>query len=270
MQAFELLADWPVDNVAAAIIDRGGEIHLHGDESREFRLASVTKVITAWAVLIACEEGTVSLTDAVGQEGCTVRHLLAHAGGYPFEGEAPVGVPGARRIYSNTGYEMLAAHLEARSEMPFWEYVEGSVFDPLGIVAASQTGSSAKDARLDIVSLSLFLAEIRRPRLLARETFTEAVTPQFDDLEGIVPGIGRFDPCPWGLGPEIHGIKHPHWMSPNNSAATYGHFGGSGTFVWVDPIADVACAVLTDREFDQWALTHWPEFSSAVLRDVVR
>ncbi|MGA1763708.1 MAG: serine hydrolase domain-containing protein, partial [Ilumatobacteraceae bacterium] len=147
MQAFELLADWPVDNVAAAIIDRGGEIHLHGDESREFRLASVTKVITAWAVLIACEEGTVSLSDAVGQEGCTVRHLLAHAGGYPFEGEAPVGVPGARRIYSNTGYEMLASHLEARSEMPFWEYVEGSVFDPLGIVAATQTGSSAKDAR---------------------------------------------------------------------------------------------------------------------------
>ncbi|MGA1141322.1 MAG: serine hydrolase domain-containing protein [Ilumatobacteraceae bacterium] len=270
MQAFDLLAEWPVDNVAAAMIGRDGEIHLHGDESREFRLASVTKVITAWAVLIACEEGTVSLTDAVGQEGCTVRHLLAHAGGYPFEGEAPVGVPGARRIYSNTGYEMLAAHLEARSEMPFWEYVEGSVFDPLGIVAATQTGSSAKDARLDIVGLSLFLAEIRRPRLLARETFTEAVTPQFDDLEGIVPGIGRFDPCPWGLGPEIHGIKHPHWMSPNNSAATYGHFGGSGTFVWVDPIADVACAVLTDREFDQWALTHWPEFSSAVLRDVVR
>jgi CubicO group peptidase (beta-lactamase class C family) len=270
MQAFELLADWPVDNVAAAIIDRGGEIHLRGDESREYRLASVTKVITAWAVLIACEEGTVSLTDAVGQEGCTVRHLLAHSGGYPFEGEASVGVPGARRIYSNTGYEMLASHLEARSEMPFWEYVEDSVFDPLGIVAATQTGSSAKDARLDIVGLSLFLAEIRRPRLLARETFTEAVTPQFDDLEGIVPGIGRFDPCPWGLGPEIHGIKHPHWMSPNNSAATYGHFGGSGTFVWVDPIADVACAVLTDREFDQWALTHWPEFSSAVLRDVVR
>jgi CubicO group peptidase (beta-lactamase class C family) len=270
MQAFELLAGWPVDNVAAAVIDRAGEIHLHGDESHEFRLASVTKVITAWAVLIACEEGTLSLTDAVGQEGCTVRHLLAHAGGYPFEGDTPIGSPGTRRTYSNTGYEMLAAHLEAQSEMPFWEYVEGSVFDPLGIVAASQTGSSAKDARLDIVGLSLFLAEIRRPRLLARETFVDAVTPQFDDLEGVMPGVGRFDPCPWGLGPEIHGIKHPHWMSPNNSAATYGHFGGSGTFVWVDPIADVACAVLTDREFDQWALAHWPEFSSAVLRDVAR
>ena len=268
MRAFELIAAWPADNVAAAVIDRRGEIHLYGDESREFRLASVSKVITAWAVLVACEEGTLSLADALGQDGCTVQHLLAHAGGYAFEGGAPISKPGARRVYSNTGYEMLATHLADRSEMPFWDYVDGAVFSPLGIVASQQEGSSAKDARLDIVNLSLFVAEMRRPRLLARDTFVEAVTSQFPELDGIVPGIGRFDPCPWGLGPEIRGNKHPHWTSPHNSAVTYGHFGGSGTFVWVDPIADVACAVVGDRYFAQWALTHWPEFSSAVLSEV--
>ena len=268
MRAFELIAAWPADNVAAAVIDRRGEIHLYGDESREFRLASVSKVITAWAVLVACEEGTLSLSDAIGQDDCTVRHLLAHAGGYAFEGETPIGKPGARRVYSNTGYEMLAAHLAERSEMPFWEYVDGAVFAPLGIVSEVQSGSSAKDARLDIVNLSLFVAEMRRPRLLARDTFVDAVTAQYPELDGVVPGIGRFDPCPWGLGPEIRGNKHPHWTSPHNSAVTYGHFGGSGTFVWVDPIADVACAVVGDRDFDQWALTHWPEFSSAVLSEV--
>ena len=270
MRAFDLIAGWPADNVAAAVIDRAGEIHLHGDESQKFQLASVTKVITAWAVLVACEEGTVSLTDAVGQTGCTLKHLLAHAGGYPYEGDAPIGIPGARRIYSNTGYEMVAAHLAAASEMPFWEYVDGAVFEPLGIVSDAQSGSAAKDARLDIVNVSLFLAELRRPRLLARDTFVEAVTAQFPELDGIVPGIGRFDPCPWGLGPEIRGEKQPHWTSPKNSAVTYGHFGGSGTFLWVDPIADVACAVLTDREFDEWALTHWPEFSTAVLSELAR
>jgi CubicO group peptidase (beta-lactamase class C family) len=268
MRAFELIAAWPVDNVAAAVIDRRGEIHFYGDESREFHLASVSKVITAWAVLVACEEGTLSLSDASGQDDCTVRHLLAHAGGYAFEGDAPIGKPGARRVYSNTGYELLATHLEERSEMPFWEYVDGAVFSPLGIVASQQEGSSAKDARLDIVNLSLFVAEMRRPRLLARDTFVDAVTAQFPELDGIVPGIGRFDPCPWGLGPEIRDGKHPHWTSPHNSAVTYGHFGGSGTFVWVDPIADIACAVVGDRDFDSWALTHWPEFSSAVLSEL--
>lgn len=270
MRAFDTIAAWPVDNVAAAVIDRHGEIHLYGDESREFRLASVTKVITAWAVLVACEEGSISLADPVGQADCTVRHLLAHAGGYPFTGDAPVGRPGDKRIYSNTGYEMLANHLEHASEMPFWDYVHGAVFEPLGIVSAPQSGSSAKDARLDIVNLSLFVAEMRRPRLIARDTFVSAVSAQFADLDGIVPGVGKFDPCPWGLGPEIRGGKSPHWMAPENSAATYGHFGGSGTFVWVDPLADVACAVLGDREFDEWALAHWPQFSTLVLREFGR
>ena len=270
MRAFDLIAEWPVDNASAAVIDRHGEIHFYGDESREFRLASVTKVITAWATLIACEEGTVSLDDEVGREGCTLRHLLAHAGGYPFEGDAPVGAVAAKRIYSNTGYELAAAHLAAQSDMEFWDYVHAAVFEPLGIVAAPQSGSAAKDARLDIIGLSLFVAELRRPRLVSRDTFVDAVTPQFGELEGTVPGVGRFDPCPWGLGPEIRGGKSPHWTSPKNSAVTYGHFGGSGTFAWVDPIADVACAVLTDREFDEWALAHWPEFSSAVLDELTR
>jgi CubicO group peptidase (beta-lactamase class C family) len=270
VRAFGLVDSWPVDDAAVAVIDRSGEIRLHGDESREFRLASVTKLIAAWSLLVACEEGTVSLADEAGREGCTLRHLLAHAGGFPFEGDAPVGAVGARRIYSNTGYELAAAHLAARSEMDFWEYADGAVFEPLGIVSSAQSGSAAKDARLDIVNLSLFLAELRRPRLVSRDTFVDAVTPQFGELEGVVPGVGRFDPCPWGLGPEIRGAKSPHWTSPANSAATYGHFGGSGTFVWVDPLADVACAVLTDREFDEWALAHWPEFSTAVLDETRR
>ena len=270
MHAFELVDNWPVDHVSVTVIDRQGEIHVHGDEMHVFRLASVTKVITAWSVLVACEEGTVSLDDEVGRDGCTLRHLLAHAGGFPFEGDSPIADVGTKRIYSNTGYDLVAEHLATRSEMPFWEYVDGSVFEPLGIVAASQSGSAAKDARLDIVNLSLFLAEIRRPRLISRNTFIDAVTPQFAELDGIVPGVGRFEPCPWGLGPEIRGGKSPHWTSPNHSAVTYGHFGGSGTFLWVDPIADVACGVLTDREFDEWALAHWPDFSTAVLEELHR
>ena len=270
MPAFELLDAWPVDRVSAAVIDRRGEVHLHGDETHEYRLASISKVITAWALLVACEEGTVSLEDAVGQEGCTLRHLLAHAGGYPFEGETPIAGPAVRRTYSNTGYELAAAHLAEASGIAFWQYVDEAVFAPLGIVAREQSGSPAKDVHLDVLALSLFLAEMRRPRLLARDTFVAAVTPQFGELDGIVPGVGRFDPCPWGLGPELRGNKWPHWTAANNSAATYGHFGGSGTFVWVDPLADVACAVLTEREFDEWALAYWPAFSDAVLSEFSR
>ena len=38
-----------------------------------------------------------------------------------------------------------------------------------------------------------------------------------------------------------------------------------GTFLWVDPVADLALAVLTDRDFGPWALEVWPGFSDRVL-----
>jgi CubicO group peptidase (beta-lactamase class C family) len=77
--------------------------------------------------------------------------------------------------------------------------------------------------------------------------------------------VGRFDPCDWGLGFEIRDGKAPHWMGARNSPEAYGHFGGSGAFLWVDPAVDVAVAALTDREFGRWALDAWPVFSDALL-----
>ena len=111
---------------------------------------------------------------------------------------------------------------------------------------------------------------MRQPTLIARETYAQATSVQFGELEGVVPGLGRYSPCPWGLGPEIRGAKHPHWTATRNSSTTFGHFGGSGTFVWVDPVANVACFALADREFDEWALSAWPAFGDAVLHELGR
>jgi CubicO group peptidase (beta-lactamase class C family) len=94
---------------------------------------------------------------------------------------------------------------------------------------------------------------------------TAATTIAFPDLRGVVPGVGRFDPCDWGLGFEIHGRKAPHWMGEANSPATAGHFGGAGTFLWADPVARLAVGVLTDRAYGPWALEAWPAFSDAIL-----
>jgi CubicO group peptidase (beta-lactamase class C family) len=80
--AFGLVDAWPVDSASVAVIHRDGT-DTHGDINRVQRIASVSKPLSAWAILIAVEEGSIRLDDAVGQSGCTVRHLLAHAGGYP-------------------------------------------------------------------------------------------------------------------------------------------------------------------------------------------
>lgn len=239
-----------------------------GDVDRVYPLASVSKLITAWAVLVAVEEGTVGLDEPAGPPGSTVRHLLAHAAGYAFDGDAIASPPGRRRIYSNTGYEVLARHVAHAGGMGFATYVREAVTEPLGMHATDTRGSPAKGYVGPLTDLVRFAAELQRPTLLGASTVREARTAQFADLPGVVPGVGRFDPCPWGLGPELRGDKKPHWTAPGNHPETFGHFGGAGTFLWVDPIADLAVVALTNRPFGEWALQTWPAFGESVLRAV--
>jgi CubicO group peptidase (beta-lactamase class C family) len=264
LDALRQIDEWGADHAAAGVVGPEGVRATHGDVRREFRWASVTKPATALATLVAAEEGVVDLDDPAGPPGSTVRHLLAHASGLPFEGDKPISEPGKRRIYSNTGFEQLAAHVEAAAEMPFTEYLGEAVFRPLG-TGAGLRGSAGADVYGSLDDALRLAAELLRPTLIAPETLAEATATQFPGLSGVIPGIGRFEPNDWGLGLELRDAKSPHWTGSRNSPRTYGHFGGSGTFLWVDPDADLACVALSEREFDEWALAAWPRLSDAVL-----
>ncbi|MFV0306790.1 MAG: serine hydrolase domain-containing protein [Desertimonas sp.] len=263
---------WPVPHVAAAALDRSGRVvEARGETHRVFRLASISKLMTAWAILIACDEGVVALDDAAGQPGGTLRHLLAHAGGYPFEGVEPIAPVEQRRIYSNTGVELAAAHVEAAAGMPFATYLAEAVFEPLSMATTELRGSPAHGVYATVGDVATFLAETMHPRLLSAPLAVEAVTAQFPRLSGIVPAIGRFDPCPWGLGFELRGDKSPHWTGAHNSPATYGHFGGAGTMAWCDPAAGCALVALSDLAFDRWsveAMRVWPALSDTTLATI--
>ena len=104
-----------------------------GPRDAELPWASVTKLLTGLAILVALEEGTVDLDEPAGPPGATLRHLLAHASGLPVDGEQPIAEPGRRRIYSNTGIELAARLLEERAEMPFADYFAQAVVRPLGL-----------------------------------------------------------------------------------------------------------------------------------------
>ncbi len=108
--------------------------------------------------------------------------------------------------------------------------------------------------------------ELLVPRLVADETRDELVSVQFPGLTGVLPDYGRFDPLDWGLGVQLN-TRPPTWMGTRASSATFGHFGGSGTFLWVDPDAEVVCAALTTREFGEWAKEAWPRLADAVLAE---
>lgn len=268
MSLLRAVATWDVPNAAAAVVAADGTIvEIIGDADRPFRLASITKVVTGWTAMIAVEEGVTALDDPAGQPGCTLRHLLAHAGGYGFDGADPISAPERRRIYSNTGIELAAEAISTAASMPFGEYLAAAVLQPLAMGASQLAGSPAHGLVATGNDLAKLLAELQQPRLLSGAGAAEAVSIQYPELSGIVPGVGRFDPCPWGLGIEIRGGKSPHWMGATNSPATFGHFGGSGTMLWVDPDAGCGLVALTDRSFDEWpdAVRLWSELSDQVV-----
>jgi CubicO group peptidase (beta-lactamase class C family) len=262
VQALRAIDGWDA-GVAAAGVARTEGVATHGPRDVELPWASITKLLTGLAFLVALEEGTVDLDEPAGAPGATLRHLLAHASGLSFESEEPIAQPGRRRIYSNIGIELAAGLLEARAEMPFADYFVHAVAGPLGL-AGRLAGSPAHAYRGPLDDLLALGRELLRPTLVAPETLAEATSVQFPGLEGVLPGFGRMEPNDWGLTFELRDAKSPHWTGSRNSKRTFGHFGRSGTFLWVDPEAGLAC-VLTDRSFGDWAKKAWPALSDAVL-----
>ena len=305
MDALRRVSDWPVDRAAVAVFrfdPLSGAARRHdvdvvgtvGDSEDPLPWASVTKPATALAVLVAVEEGTLSLDDPAGPPGSTVRHLLAHTSGLAPEGGPVLAAPGRRRIYSNAGYALLGDLLSRRAGLTFADYLAMGVLEPLGMSGTSlrgvggggESGTGSRSGRpgspatspaaspaaaglvgplVDLVALG---REWAAPTLVSPETHRTATSVQYPTVAGVLPGFQRFDPCEWGLGVEIRGHKQPHWTGGANAPATYGHFGRSGSFLWVDPVAGFGCAGLSDRPFGPWAAQGWPALADAVLAEV--
>jgi CubicO group peptidase (beta-lactamase class C family) len=267
VEALHQIDAWDVPFAAAGVTRSDAVVATHGDAGHVVRLASVSKPVAALATLVAAEEGVLDLDEPAGPPGATVRHLLAHTSGLPFEGEVPIAQTGRRRIYSNEGFRLLGEHLATRAEMPFADYVRAAVAEPLAI-ALDPSGHPGAGMHGSLDAVLAIGRELLAPQLIAEETRDEMVTVQFPGLDGVLPDFGRFTPLDWGLGVELKGTKQGHWSGEMTSPRTFGHFGGSGTFLWVDPDRQLACAALTTKEFGDWAKDAWPRLSDAVLREL--
>ena len=205
MSALDALASWPVDRAAGAVVAEGGAREAAGDTAWETRIASVTKLLVAYACLVALEEGTLTL-------------------------DQPAGPPGS--------FECLGETLAGSAGMSVATYLAEAVLRPLGMGGTELRGSPAKDAWSTADDLGRFAAELLAPTLVDPATLGEATSEQFPGLAGVVPGLGSYDPNPWGLGFELKDRK-----------------------------VRLACVVLTDREFGDWAPPLWSALSSAVLTE---
>jgi CubicO group peptidase (beta-lactamase class C family) len=256
---------WEADPVAVAVVDADGLVAAQGPQSLSLPWASVTKLLTAYTILSGVRRGVVTLEDPAGPEGSTLRHLLAHASGYAFDSTAVLAPPGRTRIYSNAGFDAAAAHLARAAGRSFDALLRSWVLDPLEMTATRLSGAPSAGMEGPVADLATFAHELLRPRLLSAPELAGATTVVFPGLRGVLPGVGRMEHNDWGLGFEIRDSKTPHWTGSSNSPRTFGHFGRSGTFLWVDPGTGLALACLTGRDFGPWALSAWPPFSDAVL-----
>src|SRR5688500_3229053 len=188
--------NWPVTTAAVGVTSATATLAAAGPVDKSLPLASVSKLLTAMAVLVAVEEETLSLDDPAGPEGSTVAHLLAHASGLGLDG-ARITLPGRKRIYSNTGFELLGGLVEARSAMTFEAYATEAVLAPLGMADTRAAGSPAWGAAGSAADLLALGRELLAPRVLSPAMLARASQVAFPGLDGIVPGFGRQEPNDW-------------------------------------------------------------------------
>lgn len=267
MTALDAIHQWPVDHVGAAAVLPDGSIVTAGEIDTPFALASITKVLVALTTLVAVEDGSVELDEPLGPPGATLRHLLAHASGIDATSERVLTPPATRRIYSNAGFEVIASFLVERTGIDLPTLVTESVLEPLGMNSTVPASTAATGATGTVADLARLATDLMadEPVVISAVTRDQAREVAFPGLSGVLPGFGQHESNDWGLGFEIRGTKDPHWTPPGASPRTFGHFGRSGSLLWVDPDARTALTVLGNRDFGDWVRPLWPELGTEVL-----
>jgi CubicO group peptidase (beta-lactamase class C family) len=265
----EEVAGWGHPAAAAVLANpRGGRpsvVASFGEQTAPFKWASVTKVLTAMTIWVAWEEGTVTWDDPAGPPGATLSDVLSHASGLAPDDDRILAAPRTRRIYSNRGIEIAAEHLAARAGIPFEEYLRIGLLEPLEMIGVRLEGSPAHGATGTLEDLIKLATELHAPSLISPQTLDGCVRVSVPGLAGVLPGFGRQASNDWGLGVEVRDHKKPHWTGERNSPRTFGHFGQSGGFLWIDPEQSLALATLSARSFGSWAAEAWPRLSDAVI-----
>lgn len=154
------------------------EWNIPNDGDTKFRLGSLTKQFTAVAIMLLNQQGKVDLDAPIktwlpeapaAWDAVTTRHLLSHTAGIPnftafddyetlktrpatmaeliarFSDRPLDFAPGARFAYSNSGYILLSAIVEAASGQTYADFVTANLFAPLGM---TDSGYDRHDAIL--------------------------------------------------------------------------------------------------------------------------
>ena len=124
--------------------------------------------------------------------------------------------------------------------MPFGRYLHEGVLGPLGMAgtvldAERRSGGAAAGLSGPLVDLLALARELAVPTLVSAETHEQAVSVQFAGLGGVLPATSGSIRVTGASAWRSAAASSPTGPVPRNSPSTFGHFGRSGSFVWVDP-----------------------------------
>jgi len=228
------------------------------DEVRPW--ASVSKMAVSLAFGVESDWELQRLEERVGPPGSTLANLLSHSSGLGLEKDDPVVAVGTQRIYSNYGIDLAVESILGENTPDSW--LQQRVFRPFGMSTTTLEGRPSSGVVGSTNDLARLAVAWLRPDAIVKETRNRFIAPYAPQLDGFVPGFGRFSPCPWGLGPEVQGEKH-HWMG-DWPAASFGHFGLSGALILLNADEQIGLVATGTEEFGGWARKLWPTWTTAM------
>ncbi|MHB1087934.1 MAG: serine hydrolase [Acidimicrobiales bacterium] len=245
-----------LDGGAVHVIDSAGPL----DEVRPW--ASVSKMAVSLAFAVEVDWGLHQVSERLGPRGATLATLLSHSSGLGFEADDPVLEVSTKRVYSNYGVDVAVEAIVEGGDASSW--LDDRVFTPLGMTSTRLNGRPSSGVVGSTADMQVLGEAWLRPDAISKDTRNRFITPYAPQLAGIVPGFGKFSPCPWGLGPEIRGDKS-HWMG-DWPPASFGHFGQSGSLMLLNADERIGVVATSTEDFGPWAVRLWPEWTSAMRR----
>jgi CubicO group peptidase (beta-lactamase class C family) len=264
----QLVQGWP--GAAAVVLFRLKDgnverIDEEGDLSAVRAWASVSKMAVALAFGVEVDWDLHQFTQNFGPHGATLANLLSHSSGLGFEVGDPSVPIATKRVYSNAGFDHAVDFVLKDDDAAHW--LEDRIFLPLGMESTYLRGRPCADVHGSTEDMVTLGVAWLRPDGVSAQTRDRQIKAYLPELNGIVPGFGRFSPCPWGLGPELRGNKE-HWMG-DWPAESFGHFGQSGTMLLLNADEQIGLAATTTQPFGPWAVQLWPTWTSAMRQRIL-
>jgi CubicO group peptidase (beta-lactamase class C family) len=260
-----LVDDWPGSPAFVVLRFRDGviqRVHEGGDLDEVRPWASVSKMAVALAFGVEIDWGFHTHSETVGPRGANFANLLSHSSGLGLEEGNPTVPIATKRVYSNYGVDYAVRAIVGEGSAADW--LENRVFQPLGMTTTALVDRPAAGVNGSTNDMANLAVSWLRPDGITHETRDRLIRPYLPDLAGIVPGFGRFTPCPWGIGPEVRGNKE-HWMG-DWPPASFGHFGQSGSLMLLNTDEGIGVVATSTEPFGSWAVNLWPQWTSAMRK----